>query len=249
MLNLILCEFKKLRNSKIIFLCVIGSLAVPSMMFIEALQIHFKSPEKLFTLADIYDDSLLYTMILMNMMICVAILSFVFSREYSENTFKTILPIPVGRTKLFTAKFAVSALLTLAVNFITWGGILLISFIYNCLFTLGGFYISVSLIWLLKFLAGAVLMFLTASPFAYLAVKTKGFVAPMIVSAAVVMASAALTNQSFGALYPYTATYFFFTDKMVKSGYPLFLPIIIISALAFAGFFATFRFFKKEDIS
>lgn len=60
MLNLISCEIKKLKNSKIIILCIIGAFAVPAMMLIEAIQTHFEHPERIFTLSDIYDNSLLY---------------------------------------------------------------------------------------------------------------------------------------------------------------------------------------------
>ena len=42
-------------------------------------------------------------------------------------------------------------------------------------------------------LFGSILMFLTVSPFVFVAMKTKGFVAPMIGSAVIVMGSAALS--------------------------------------------------------
>lgn len=46
------------------------------------------------------------------------------------------------------------------------------------------------------------------TPFAFVVEKTKGFVAAVIVSAVIVMVSAALCNQDFGALYPWTAAFF-----------------------------------------
>ncbi len=248
MLNLISCEMKKLKNSKIIILCVIGAFAVPAMMLIEAIQTHFEYPERIFTLSDIYDNSLLYAMLLMNMMICVAIISYIFSREYLDNTLKTILPIPISRIKLLIGKYAVTLLLTLLINIITWAGILLFSGIYHSIFTISEFNLSVAFSWLIKFLCSGVLIFFTATPFSYLAIKTKGFVAPMVISAAVVMGSAALSNQSFGALYPWTATYFIVKGSLASKEYPILLSIIIILLILLLGFLSTFKYFFNEDL-
>jgi hypothetical protein len=43
----------------------------------------------------------------------------------------------------------------------------------------------------------------------------------MIGSAVIVMGSAALSNQEWGALYPWTATYFLVQGKIQGTGYPL----------------------------
>jgi bacitracin transport system permease protein len=75
------------------------------MMLVEALQSHFEHPEKVFTLSNIYDSSLLYVMLLMNMMVYVAITAYLFSREYAEKTLKMILPSPVSRIDFIIGKF------------------------------------------------------------------------------------------------------------------------------------------------
>jgi len=248
LLNIISCEMKKLKNSKIIILCIIGAFAVPAMMLIEAIQTHFEHPERIFTLGDIYDNSLLYAMLLMNMMICVAITSYIFSREYLDNTLKTVLPIPVSRVNLLIGKYIVTLLLTLLINIITWAGILLFSGIYHSIFTISEFSFNVALQWLVKFLYSGILMFITVSPFSYLSMKTKGFVAPMVISAAVVMGSAALTNQPLGALYPWTATFFLIKGTLASKGYPIILSIIIILLISLFGFIATFKYFCNEDL-
>lgn len=90
-----------------LFISILGVMATPCMLLIEALQTHFKHPEQLFTLANIYSNSLLYTMLLINMMIYVVITAYLFSREYTENSIKMILPIPVTRKSFITGKFIV----------------------------------------------------------------------------------------------------------------------------------------------
>lgn len=180
MLNLISCELSKLKRSKMVLISMAGVLSTPLLMLIQVLQTHFDKPDIAFTLADVYSDSVLYTMLLANMMVYVAIAAFLFSREYSESTLKTILPIPLSRTRLLIGKFFTLLLWIMILTFVTWLGIFIVCGLYHSVFTLSGYSLLVAIGWLPKFLIGGVLMFLTASPFAFIALKTKGFVAPMI---------------------------------------------------------------------
>lgn len=54
-----------------VLISVAGVLSTPLLMLIEALQTHFDKPEIIFTLSDIYSDSVLYIMLLVNIMIYV----------------------------------------------------------------------------------------------------------------------------------------------------------------------------------
>ena len=219
MLNLISCELLKLKRSKMVLISVAGVLSTPLLMLIEALQTHFDKPEIIFTLSDIYSDSVLYIMLLVNIMIYVAIAAYLFSREYTESTLKTILPIPISRTKLLIGKFCTLLLWIVMLTLVTWAGIFIVCGLYDAVFTLEGYSLLVAMVWLPKFLFGSILMFLTVSPFVFVAMKTKGFVAPMIGSAVIVMGSAALSNQEWGALYPWTATYFLVQGKLHRLSY------------------------------
>lgn len=248
MLKVISCELLKLKRSKMVLISIAGVLSTPLLMLIEALQTHFDRPDLAFTLSDIYSNSVLYFMLLTNMMIYVAIAAFLFSREYSENTLKTILPIPISRTKLLLGKFFTLLLWIIMLTFVTWAGILMVCGLYHAIFTLEGYNLFVAIGWFPEFFFGGILMFLTVSPFAFIALKTKGFVAPMIGSAVIVMGSAALSNQEWGALYPWTATYFLVQGKIQSTGYPLLLSVAIILLVSAIGFFMTFHHFKKEDL-
>lgn len=248
MLNLILCELIKLKRSKMILFSIMGVLSTPMLMLLEALQTHFDKPELAFTLADIYKNSVLYSMLLTNMLIYVAITAFLFSREYLENTLKTIIPIPVSRSKLLIGKFCALLLWIVALNFVTWAGIFMVCGLYHIIFTLEKYSFSVAIQWLPKYLLGGILMFFTISPFAFVAEKTKGFVAPVIGSAVIVMGSAALANHDWGAFYPWTAIFFMVQGKINSNGYITALSIIIVLLLSAAGFVLTFYHLKTEDL-
>ena len=236
MLNLISCELLKLKRSKMVLISVAGVLSTPLLMLIEALQTHFDKPEIIFTLSDIYSDSVLYIMLLVNIMIYVAIAAYLFSREYTESTLKTILPIPISRTKLLIGKFCTLLLWIVMLTLVTWAGIFIVCGLYDAVFTLEGYSLLVAIVWLPKFLFGSILMFLTVSPFV------------LIGSAVIVMGSAALSNQEWGALYPWTATYFLVQGKLQSTGYPTLLSVSIIILVSAVGFLMTFHHFKKEDL-
>ncbi len=246
--TLIYCELLKLKRSKMLSISIVGVMATPCMMLAEALQIHFESPEIDFTLADIYRDSLLYIMLLINMMIYVAIAAYLFSREYTEKSLKTILPLPVSRIAFITGKFIVLFLWTLMLTLVTWAGIYFMLGFYHVVIGMDGFHFAVAIEWLFKFLIGNTLLFFTISPFAFIAEKSKGLVAPMIVSAVVGMGSAALSNQELGALYPWTAAFFLTEGRIQSTGYPIPLSAGIIILVSVMGFLATFEYFKKEDL-
>lgn len=248
MLNLIFCEIFKLKGSKVLLFSFIGILSTPCMMLIEALQIHYQHPEKIFTLTDIYSDSLLYVMLLTNLMIYIAITAFIFSREYAENTLKSLITIPITRNAFIVAKFLVLLLWILSLSFITWLAMTLLSSIFHITIGMHGFEFVITMEWLLKFLVSGVLVFLTIIPFAYLAERTKGFIAPMIISAIIVMGSVALCNHDVGAMYPWTASYFLLMNMVENSGYPLFVTISMIGVIAMTGFYMSIRYFKKEDL-
>ena len=145
MLNLISCELLKLKRSKMVLISVAGVLSTPLLMLIEALQTHFDKPEIIFTLSDIYSDSVLYIMLLVNIMIYVAIAAYLFSREYTESTLKTILPIPISRTKLLIGKFCTLLLWIVMLTLVTWAGIFIVCGLYDAVFTLEGYSLLVAI--------------------------------------------------------------------------------------------------------
>lgn len=248
MLNLITCEGLKLKRSKILLLSIIGVFSTPCLMLAEALYTHFREPDRIFTLGDIYDSSLLYVMILTNLMIYVTITAYLFSREYGEGTLKTILPIPVRREGLLTAKFAILLIWVLLLTLVTWGGVLVLSSVYHHFFDLEGYSLLVAGEWLIRFLAGNLLIFLTMPVFAYIGIKAKGFVAPVMASSVIVMGGAALSNQDLGALYPWTGAFFLASGKLTETGYSPAATLGVILLVFLGGSLLTFRHFKREDI-
>src|SRR5699024_12551670 len=101
----------------------------------------------IFTLSDIYSDSVLYIMLLVNIMIYVAIAAYLFSREYTESTLKTILPIPISSTKLLITKFCTLLLWIVMLTLVTWSGIFIVCVVYYAVFSLEVFSLLLANVW------------------------------------------------------------------------------------------------------
>lgn len=248
MLKLLYCELLKLRHSKMISISVLGAVAVPFMLLVEALQTHAENPEQIMLLDQVYANSVLYMLALANMMVSVAIASYLFSREYTENTWKTILPLPISRNKVLSGKCITLFLWDLGLTFVSWFSILLFFGFFHAFIGMTEYSLVTALRWIPKYFLLTVFLFATTSPFMYIAQKTKGFVAPMIASAVIVLGSAALSNQRWGALYPWTASVLLLQRRVEATGYPVFLSITIMILVSVLGFLLTFLHFKKEDL-
>lgn len=247
MLRIIRCELLKLRRSKMLPFSIAGVLSTPAMLFIEALQTHLRHPETYFTLTDIFDHGLLYMMLLTNLTIYVSLTAHLFSHEYTDNTLKTLLPVPVPRVRFLMGKFCLLFMWTFLLSVVTWTGVFALTGLYHAWIGMHGFSLGIALVWLRKFSAASVLMFLTLTPFAYIAEKTKGVIAPVIASAVVVMGSAALCNQDMGALYPWTASFFIIKGSLTDTGYPLTLSVGILVLLSGASLLLTLWHFASAD--
>ncbi|KLU72150.1 MAG: hypothetical protein RHS_2027 [Robinsoniella sp. RHS] len=184
----------------------------------------------------------------MNLLVYIIIASYLFSREYTEKTLKNILPIPVSKTSFLTSKFCILFIWMIVLSFFSWGSAFLLALLYHSVFGIAEFQFHIALIYLGKMMSSTILMFLTITPFTFLAEKTKSLVVPLIISAAVIMGNAALSNQDLGALYPWTAILFLMQGSLAATGYPVWVSVGIITLVSILGFTATYIYFQKEDI-
>jgi bacitracin transport system permease protein len=248
MFDLILCEFAKLKRSKMLLISFLGALVTPSMEFIEALRMHHSYPDKVFGIGDLYSSCLLYSMVLFGMVVYVVIGSYLFSREYSENTLKSILTIPVSKGAFLTSKFIMFFIWIILLTLITWASMLAFTAIFVAIYHSMSFDFLVAFQYLGKMLLGGVLIFATLSPFIYLTLWTKQVVIPVIAATAFVLANAALSNEPLGALFPWTATYLLVSDCLAATGYTFGLSVGLIILVSVLGFIVSSWYFVNEDI-
>lgn len=226
----------------------LGALVTPTMLIVDGLRKHSAHPEIVNTLAGLFDSCLFYTMLIFGLLVYTVIAAYLFSREYSEKTLKTVLAVPVPRLSFIVSKFSLLFIWIMALTSVSWVATLILAAAYHAAFGIAEFSLVVAVQFLGKMLLGGALMFLTLSPFAFLAEWTKGLAVPVIAAATVLMGNAALANEALGALYPWTATLLLINGKLAGTGYPTVLPVSLTALVSILGFFTSAVYFQKEDI-
>lgn len=248
MVNLVYCELLKLKRSKMLLISFLGALVTPTMMFADGVKIHYSHPDTIITLEAFYDSCSLYTMMLFGLIVYAVIAAYLFSREHTERTLKTILTVPVSKFKFMISKFMMLFIWIMMLSLISWASMFVLASLYGAIYGIAEFSIAIAMKYLGEMIFGGILMFLTISPFAFLAIWTKGLVVPIIAAATIAMGNVALSNEALGALYPWTASYLLVTGRMAETGYPYLLAIGLIALVSILGFLASVIYFQKEDV-
>lgn len=249
MVDLLYCELLKLKRSRMLLISCLGACVTPVMMVLDGIKIHYSHPDNDITLAALYDSCSIYTMMLFGLIVYALIAAYLFSREHTERTLKTILPVPVSKLSFIISKFLILFLWIIVLTVVTWASMFILSVSCGRFFDLKGVSSEAAFSNLGKMLFGGVLMFLTISPFAFLAIWTKGMAVPIIASAVIMMGNAALSNEALGAYYPWTASLLLVNGKLADTGCPYWIAAVLIALVSVLGFAAAIIYFQKEDIT
>lgn len=103
MLNTIYIEFYKLKRSKVIFLAPVSAF-LPALL---ALLTHLSGGASAKDIQNMYNLNSIMMNSLMSIVIFALFASYVFNREYTENTINTLFSCSISRTKFFFGKITV----------------------------------------------------------------------------------------------------------------------------------------------
>ncbi len=87
----------------------------------------------------------------------------------------------------------------------------------------------------------------TQTPFIYLTIRTKGFMAPLVAIAAVSLINVVLSNSAIAGFYPWSASYLLVTGRLSGQNCPKEISVSIILAMCLWGIAASLFQFKKEE--
>ncbi|MDO5852180.1 MAG: ABC transporter permease [Methanobacteriaceae archaeon] len=244
MIKLIKSEFLKLKGSKIFPITIIASLISPLMMLVAMFKQRQHDPSIIFTLNGLFLQTNTYVLLLFGLVIFGVIAAFLFTREYNEHTLKTILPIPVSRTKFLISKFIMLYIWIFILISVTFIGTIFIAYIGNVTeitlnVILTGFY---------QYVMGGSLLFLVLSPIIFIALWSKNLVPTVIVTIIIGLINLIISNDNIAAIFPWSSTYFFAIGKIESMGYEFYDPLICIFITFLIGFIASIYYFNKKDI-
>lgn len=244
LVDLVYCEFLKLKRSKIFFICILGATVAPLMEYVEYLKFRADGIDKVITYTGYFDAVTLYALLLIGLMVYGVIISHIFSREYTENTLKTILTVPVSKVKFIISKFIMFYLWTIILILVTWLTTLFVGAISGA----EGLSANVLLHSLWNFCYGSTLDFLVLTPFVFITLYFKNMIPTIISLTAIVMVNIALSNESISVLFPWYAPYIIVMKKVGEYGYSSSIPYLGVLIVSLIGFALSCFYFVKKDV-
>lgn len=220
--DMLYCEWIKLKKSKIMLTGFLGTFIVPVFVMVMNLQRYWSSMKasgsapvetNKIWLFNLYDDSLLFLMLVFAPLVMSVMATWLISREYTEKTLKTIFAVPISREKFFAGKLLILFLLILLFMFLSWLEILAAAVI-------AGFFVKVEIqimtavTYFFLMLKGGVLLYMITLPIVYLAMRTRGFIVPFCVMAVICMMNVVLSASPIAGIYPWTAAYLLVRGRM-----------------------------------
>lgn len=248
MAKLLQCEYIKLKRSKFLLIGILGTFIVPFFVIVKAMTNYFSNPEMVISLFSLYDDALMFLMLLFAPMVLTILHAWIISREYTDGTLKNIFVIPVSQTAFLCGKLLFLTILTFLFMLISWLEILVLAFLCSCFIPVADITIPSIVFFLIKMLFGGLLLCATQTPFIYFTIRTKGFVTPLIAIAAISLINVVLSNSGFAGFYPWSASYFLITGRLSRTGFPKEISISIILGMCTLGIAASWLRFKKEEV-
>jgi len=171
------------------------------------------------------------------------LVSWIFGREYSENTIKDLLSLPVSKTKIINAKFIVYALWAFVLGISN----LILGIIIGLLLGLTGFnnYEFLSIIEKYIFTMGMTI--LLGTPIAFFSMLGKGYLASLGVVVLVVVFSQIMGTLGFGEYFPWAIPALYCGmagDIQLKT-----MSFVIIILLSIIGYCITVLYWENTDHS
>ncbi|MCM1183372.1 MAG: ABC transporter permease [Roseburia sp.] len=248
MADIVYCEWLKLKRSKILLIGVLGSLMVPFLVAVNDIRIAAAKPEASLSLYGLYEDTMMFIMLLFGPLVLAVVATYLINREYTERTLKTIFVLPVERAAFLSGKFIMLFLLISLFMLLSWLDILVIALV--CHLFLGGqavtaFQAAVILLWMER---GGMLMFMTLTPFVYLALRTKGSIAPFIVIAGISLLNVVLSASPIACFWPWTASWLLQTGRYAQTGGSARFGFLLLAGVCGLGICAALRRFGREEV-
>ena len=112
----------------------------PFLVTVNDVRICISNPEAILSLGWIYEDTIMFLMLLFGPLVMAVVAVFLISREYTEKTLKTIFVVPIGRRQFIMGKFIILFILILLFMVLSWLDIVVISVICNLFMHCSFFY-------------------------------------------------------------------------------------------------------------
>ncbi|HLV10460.1 MAG TPA: ABC transporter permease [Halanaerobiales bacterium] len=244
MFNLLYTELLKMKNSKMFLVSLLGSLVSPLLTFFMLTENSKNYPDKNPILENFFEQTQLFIAFLVGIMLFALITTYLFNREFEEDTLKNLLTIPVGRIKLILSKMLI---LLIWVETIMVFSYLLVVFL-GLIGGFEGFEINILLLTFKKYIFTGFLLYLLTPVIILFTILFRSYIPSIALSIFATLTTLVLINSKYLALFPWGV------PVLLSSGtfqfeYPLIISWIILIATFTISLATSLIYFARTDIN
>lgn len=130
MVNLLYTELLKLKRSNMFLISIIGAGVAPFLVVVASyIHIKTKQPTPTILFHQLFTEVNLYTTLIIGFPLYGVVIAYLFTREYTEDTLKHLLTIPVSRISFIISKFIILFLWIIMLTLVAWTLTLLLGLI------------------------------------------------------------------------------------------------------------------------
>lgn len=222
---------------------VVGSFVAPFMNFFVMLKNRPYMPNKTIEFYQYISQTNLLTAYFLGVLLFGLLTTYIFNREYEDDTLKSILTIPVSRTSLIMSKLIVLFIWIELLVIITFG----LALIFGALGGFEGFTIQVVLEYLRVYLLTGFLLLLLCQTVAFITLLFRSYLPSIAFTIMAIVTVTVISNSKYIVFFPWTSHLVIlgYVEDLV---YPTYYAWISILSTFAISLICSIVYFKRTDI-
>lgn len=238
MIAFIQSEFIKLKHSKIFLLTVLGALTLPFLLYLSLISGNADGFESMLLACNQFTGSMF------NIVLFAIVVSYIFGREYTEHTLKTILTTPLSKTKLLIGKYLMFFIWAFIITTIIFTGTVIAAYLGG----ISDITLSVGLNSYKEMLISEILLCLSFSPFVVLSLVMPNMVFSMVAGAIFSIINLFVYTSKYAPYIPWCSPYLISSNEIANYSCNTATSLAILLATFAIGLTISYIYFTKKDV-
>ena len=244
MKTLLWIEGIKLKRSPLILLSILGALTPPALILVGLIKANYIDQIGDFSFEQVLMEGNLYTTLLFYPILYSIIAAYLFTRDYTEQTLKTMFALPIEKGAYLNAKFILYFSWVLSLSILSFIAMIITAFLGGA----NGFSFGLLFNQFTKYIISSLLLSWTFTAIIFSAIRSKNLYLPLLLAASICLVNIFLSNEPFAFYFPFSYAYLITTSNQVLSTINGQIGLLVTLALGTLGYITTSLYFKRTDI-
>ena len=238
MIAFIQSELIKLKHSKIFLLTVLGALTLPFLLYLSLISGNADGFESMLLACNQFTGSMF------NIVLFAIVVSYIFGREYTEHSLKTMMTIPLSRGKFILGKYLMFFIWAFIITTITFTGTVIAAYLGG----ISDITLSVGLNSYKEMLISEILLCLSFSPFVVLSLVMPNMVFSMVAGAIFSIINLFVYTSKYAPYIPWCSPYLISSNEIANYSCNTATSLAILLATFAIGLTISYIYFTKKDV-